>query len=435
VGAASLRGDFNRDGVVGSLDLDDYDSASLLGSSSGAVENGPQGWGDVTEPRIGYAGYVRPEWTVEVGYNGNTKGGTTGLTGAFNWWLARNRFYDPLAGRWVNRDPAGYVDGLSMYLYARANPWGLVDPTGLDPQPELKDAYARMNAGAHNLAVGTGWYGGYLGGVVNGIANLPQMARGSTYVEAAKTAVEGENNNARHGGYTPTTTDYAAAIAGELTGANKFAGGCYRYNASEDRTVTAEEGNQMIAEGGNQMVGTAASMAAAGVAAVRGGPGALNPFDRARPVEVPTAETPAVATPKVAPEVATDGVGGEAPANEAGATRPGGGAHEDVKGTKGSGEEGNHCPPDSVYDTPSGQKPAVRMSIPDHRKTASWGPRRDAKAYRAKQEQLIREGRFVEAQQMDVTDIQEKFGSKYDERLYEMWKYSRDKLDDYGRPK
>ncbi|MDP1660776.1 MAG: RHS repeat-associated core domain-containing protein, partial [Phycisphaerales bacterium] len=84
----------------------------------------------VLEPRIGYAGYVRAEWTSTVSFAINLKGSFSGVGG--NWWLARNRFYDPLAGRWINRDPAGYIDGLSMYLYVRANPWGLVDPMGLE---------------------------------------------------------------------------------------------------------------------------------------------------------------------------------------------------------------------------------------------------------------------------------------------------------------
>ena len=63
------------------------------------------------EVRLGYAGYVRDP--------------TTGLL------LARHRWYDASVGRWITRDPAGYVDGLSLYLYARGNPFGLVDPMGL----------------------------------------------------------------------------------------------------------------------------------------------------------------------------------------------------------------------------------------------------------------------------------------------------------------
>ncbi len=46
-------------------------------------------------------------------------------------YLARNRWYDPVLGRWLQRDPAGYVDGMSMYEYVRNIPYGSVDPMGL----------------------------------------------------------------------------------------------------------------------------------------------------------------------------------------------------------------------------------------------------------------------------------------------------------------
>lgn len=42
----------------------------------------------------------------------------------------RNRMYDPKHGRWLQRDPAGYVDGVNLYSYARSNPTGGLDPLG-----------------------------------------------------------------------------------------------------------------------------------------------------------------------------------------------------------------------------------------------------------------------------------------------------------------
>jgi RHS repeat-associated protein len=71
------------------------------------------------EVRIGYAGYVRGP-LMEI-------------------LLARHRWYDSRAGRWLTRDPAGYVDGLSLYLFVKGNPLGLVDPFGLagrTPKPD-----------------------------------------------------------------------------------------------------------------------------------------------------------------------------------------------------------------------------------------------------------------------------------------------------------
>ncbi|MBK9127940.1 MAG: hypothetical protein IPM13_09080 [Phycisphaerales bacterium] len=43
------------------------------------------------------------------------------------------RTYSPTLGRWVQRDPAGYVDGASLYEYCRASPMVLTDPLGLAP--------------------------------------------------------------------------------------------------------------------------------------------------------------------------------------------------------------------------------------------------------------------------------------------------------------
>ena len=43
--------------------------------------------------------------------------------------------YDPNHGRWLQRDPAGYVDGGNLYEYARSRPPSLSDTTGLHVDP------------------------------------------------------------------------------------------------------------------------------------------------------------------------------------------------------------------------------------------------------------------------------------------------------------
>jgi RHS repeat-associated protein len=93
--------DFSGDAVVDSTDLVMFTEA-LIAEFFGAPPD---------EVRIGYAGYVRDP-LMEI-------------------LLARHRWYDSRAGRWLTRDPAGYVDGLSLYLFVKGNPLGLVDPAGL----------------------------------------------------------------------------------------------------------------------------------------------------------------------------------------------------------------------------------------------------------------------------------------------------------------
>jgi len=42
-----------------------------------------------------------------------------------------HRFYDPLTGRWTERDPSGLDGGVNVYAYSDGDPVGMVDPDGL----------------------------------------------------------------------------------------------------------------------------------------------------------------------------------------------------------------------------------------------------------------------------------------------------------------
>src|SRR5262249_43719354 len=49
------------------------------------------------------------------------------------------RYYAPWVGRWTSCDPAGIVDGASLYPYARNSPIKLNDPSGgQSDDPEIK---------------------------------------------------------------------------------------------------------------------------------------------------------------------------------------------------------------------------------------------------------------------------------------------------------
>lgn len=67
------------------------------------------------------------------------------------------------------------------------------------------------------------------------------------------------------------------------------------------------------------------------------------------------------------------------------------------------------------------------MTAVDHEKTASFGNRPGAKPYREMQARLIEQGRFSEAQNMDIEDVRRLFGSKYDEAIQKMVEYTRKK--------
>ena len=94
--------------------------------------------------------------------------------------------------------------------------------------------------------------------------------------------------------------------------------------------------------------------------------------------------------------------------------------------------EVHHMPADSTSNFERGDGPAIKMEKEDHRQTASCGSSREAREYRAQQKELIEQGKFREALQMDIDDIHEKFGNKYDDAISEMLEYV-DKLEAEGK--
>lgn len=98
-----------------------------------------------------------------------------------------------------------------------------------------------------------------------------------------------------------------------------------------------------------------------------------------------------------------------------------GGAYKDIPA---NGGEVHHMPAKSVSPFSKGKGPAIRMDTEDHRRTASYGSSKDAQNYRAKQKQLIDQNQFRKAQQMDIEDVQSKFGNKYDEHIKQMKEYT-----------
>jgi hypothetical protein len=94
--------------------------------------------------------------------------------------------------------------------------------------------------------------------------------------------------------------------------------------------------------------------------------------------------------------------------------------------------EVHHMPADSASELPREDGPAIVMDYEDHRQTASYGFSKEAAEYRQTQRDLIAEGKFMEAQQMDIDDIHEKFDDKYDKAIAEAQEHAR-KLKEEGR--
>ncbi len=101
-----------------------------------------------------------------------------------------------------------------------------------------------------------------------------------------------------------------------------------------------------------------------------------------------------------------------------------GGSYRDVKKTSdGEVYEVHHMPADSASPLERDDGPAIRMEKEDHRQTASCGSSREAREYREEQKELIEQGKFRDALQMDIDDIHDRFGDKYDGAIAEMDEY------------
>lgn len=110
-----------------------------------------------------------------------------------------------------------------------------------------------------------------------------------------------------------------------------------------------------------------------------------------------------------------------------------GGRFGDVfKSGEGEKYEVHHMPANSSTELDRNDGPAIKMDKEDHRETASCGNSKDAREYQARQRELIENGKFREALQMDIDDIREKFGDKYDEAIAEMLEYV-SKLEEEGK--
>jgi RHS repeat-associated protein len=110
--------DFNRDGDVDAADL-----AAVLSYAAALPE------GTLSSPgianRTGYCGYrFAPETEM---------------------YLARNRWNSPPLGRWIERDPLGYVDGMNLNLSFLASPVSVFDPTGLSVVESLLSSLRDAN--------------------------------------------------------------------------------------------------------------------------------------------------------------------------------------------------------------------------------------------------------------------------------------------------
>lgn len=89
-------------------------------------ENSPGTWGAVGSI------YCPFQYKGQAGYVSRESNGT-GVTPTLI--SCENRWYDPMSGRWISRDPTGLDGGENLYEFCDSNPLMLVDPDGMQSYP------------------------------------------------------------------------------------------------------------------------------------------------------------------------------------------------------------------------------------------------------------------------------------------------------------
>ncbi|MEC1180006.1 RHS repeat-associated core domain-containing protein [Metasolibacillus meyeri] len=102
-----------------------------------------------------------------------------------------------------------------------------------------------------------------------------------------------------------------------------------------------------------------------------------------------------------------------------------GGSYTSVRATNIGGQV-HHMPANSISPISHGKGPAIWMPTSKHLDTASWGSYSKAKQWRAYQKELIDSGKFGKAIEIDIRDVQRKFGSQFNDGIREMLEYAKD---------
>ena len=305
------------------------------------------------------------------------------MTDSNGLYYMRARYYNPDIKRFINQDVvAGSVlDGRSLnrYAYANGNPVSLVDPFGLSP--EISPS-----------SIGHG--------ILDIIGLIPVVGEAFDAVNAVWYAVEGDWFNALASAVS------IVPIVGYAGTAVKWGGKAFK--ATKLGTELFKYGSKAIDYG--KAVGKSIAREAGLVREAWKGSGVR---------KLVTSNAGATRLPGMIAEGIEKKLGrtGTSKVEEAL-----GGAYKDVPK---NGGQNHHMPADSVSPYSTRKGPAVRMETADHMDTASWGSSKEAKAYRAKQKKLIDQGKFEEAQQMDVDNVRELFGDKYDNGIQQMIDYTK----------
>ncbi len=136
--------DLNRDGQITNADR------TTLAALTGGADQAAPASGQVSFTTTGSGGSTIHGPDNPIAWDGYVFNAETSQ------YLVRVRWYDPVLGRWLERDPAGYSGVMSLYAYVDGRPVTLLDPYGLEPwYDKCLNACASFSAGfADSLSFG-----------------------------------------------------------------------------------------------------------------------------------------------------------------------------------------------------------------------------------------------------------------------------------------
>ncbi len=180
-------------------------------NSIGSIVSLTNATGDVVE-RYRYSAYgettvLAPDGVTEIGerlidnpyrFTGRRYDTETDI------YYYRARFYDPERGRFLQRDPKGYVDGMGLYEYVRSNPLNFNDPYGTTAKSSTAGNPTEGTTVTPNPS---------LTDLLNNKENAETRSENQLIQEIIRKLNERDNDKFRYLGYSVSASEYIAKTA------------------------------------------------------------------------------------------------------------------------------------------------------------------------------------------------------------------------------
>jgi RHS repeat-associated protein len=333
------------------------------------------------------------------------------------------RYYDPLAGHFLSADPLGHAGSMDLQSFCNGDPVNSFDPTGRFGKSVFNGAVSAIGD-AMDFSGGPSYESEMGNGsttfglaydlttvVVDTLAQVGVVTATDGMGEEGLVAEEGVSLEAGMATEEEAIAEAnAPKIANTLNESGQDEAGFARELDAEDEVMATEEG---------VTARTPSPLEAGEISESLGGAEEAEQSMVSSSGTEAFVETESSASQGESLGLNSYGAGNGAAEEEAPVL---GGAYQDVRAANVGGEV-HHMPADDVSTLSPDQGPAIWMETADHRLTASWGSSVEAQEYRAAQAELINQGKFNEALQNDISDIQSKFGSKYNAHIQQMLNY------------